>query len=177
MRALKPRRLALDYAAPPRRRRWPGAVALVGSLALAVALVARHDALQQERAALQARLELQQAGARAAPASAARPAGDEAKSVERVTHQLALPWPEMIESVESAANRQVALLQVQPEPGRGLLRVTAEAGTQQAMLDYVRRLGESQALASAHLVSHQVRREGGARPIQFVAQATLRERP
>ncbi len=177
MRPLTPRRLALDYAAPPRRRRWPGAFALAASLILAVAQVARLGELQQERAAVRAPLELLRAGGRAAPASAARPAGDEAKGVERVTRQLALPWPEMIESIESAASRQVALLQIQPEPERGTLRLTAEAGTPQAMLDYVRRLGTSQALTGAHLVSHQVRREGGARPIQFVAQATLREHP
>jgi hypothetical protein len=175
MRRLRP--LALDFAATRRRTNWIGVIALLASIGIATAMVQRWSDISTERAALQARLELLQAGAREAPAGAARPAGDEAKSVQRVTRQLALPWPEMIESIESAASRQVALLQIQPEPERGTLRLTAEAGTPQAMLDYVRRLGESQALAGAHLVSHQVRREGGARPVQFVAQAMLRERP
>ncbi|HEX9395307.1 MAG TPA: hypothetical protein VF943_01080 [Burkholderiales bacterium] len=176
LRGDTPRPLALDYAAPLQRRRWPGAAALAIALAIAAALVIRYGEVQQERAALLARLDLQQAGTRAVRALPARAAGDEAKSIEVVTRQLALPWPEMIESVESAANRQVALLVLQPEPERGTLRLTAEAGTPQAMLDYVRRLGESEALAGAHLVSHQVRRESAARPIQFVAQATLRGR-
>ena len=174
MRRLRP--LALDFVATRRRTNWIGVIALVASIGIATAMVQRLSEISAERAALQARLELQ-AGARATPANATRPAGDEAKGVERVTRQLSLPWPQMIESIESAASRQVALLQIQPEPERGTLRLTAEAGTPQAMLDYVRRLGESQALAGAHLVSHQVRREGGARPIQFVAQATLREHP
>ena len=175
-RAGFPRPLELDYAARPRRP-WTGPAALFAALAIGAAMVARYGEVMQERAALQTRLDLLQAGARAARVPPARAGADEAKSLARVTRQLALPWPDMIEAVEAAANRQVALLQLQPEPERGTLRLTAEAGTPQAMLDYVRRLGESQALAGAHLVSHQVRRENTAFPIQFVAQAALRERP
>jgi len=175
MRRLRP--LALDFVAKRRRAPWVGVAALVASIGIAAAMVQRLGEIAAERTALQARLDLLQAGARAVPPGATRAPGDEAKGVERITRQLALPWPQMIESIEAAAGRQVALLQVQPEPERGLLRVTAEAGTPQAMLEYVQRLGESRALVGAHLVSHQVRREGGARPIQFVAQAALRDSP
>ena len=161
MRAVTPRPLALDFAARPRRP-WIGPAALAAAFAIAAALVTRYGEVVQERAALQAQLELLRAGGSAARAQPAQPGGDEAKSIARVTRQLALPWPEMIEAVEWAASRQVALLQLQPEPERGTLRLTAEAGTPQAMLDYLRRLGESEALAGAYLVSHQVREERAA---------------
>jgi len=170
-----PRRLELDYIAPPRRRRWIGLALLAAALAVAAQAVIRYRDIQQERAALAASLDLLEAGPRLArPVSAARPE-EEAAGIESVLRRLALPWPQMIESVESTASPQVALLQLQPEPERRLLRLTAEAGTPEAMLEYLRRLGESKALTDVHLVSHQIQRDDPSHPVQFVAQASLRD--
>lgn len=171
---MTPFRLELDYLAAPRRRRWIGLALLAAALAVAGHLVVRYLDIQQERTVLAARLELLDAGRRLTrPVHAGRPE-EESKEVESVLRQLTLPWPQMIESVESTASKQVVLLQMQPEPERRLLRLTAEAGTPEAMFDYVRRLGESKALSGVHLVSHQVERDRPSRPIQFVAQASLR---
>lgn len=169
------RRLELDYLAP-RRRPWLGVAILAAAVALAGHLVLRYRGVQLERTALVARLALLETGQRAVrPASAAR-AAQESRDVEAVLRQLALPWPQVIESIEATADPEVALLQLQPEPERRLLRLTAEAGTPEAMLGFVHRLGESRSLSDAHLVSHQLTRDRPARPIQFVAQATLRLR-
>jgi len=168
-------RLELDYVAAPRRPHWPGLALLAVALVGAGVLAARYQDLLQERSALSARLELLDTGRRAArPVNAGR-AEQEAREVQSVLRQLSLPWPQMIESVESTASREVALLQLQPEPERRVLRLTAEAGTSEAMLEYVRRLGESKLLTGAHLISHQVQRENSAHPVQFVAQAALRD--
>ncbi|HZL99505.1 MAG TPA: hypothetical protein VFD43_04555, partial [Planctomycetota bacterium] len=44
-----------------------------------------------------------------------------------VTEQLSLPWGRLFRAVESAATKQVALIALQPESGRGVVRITAEA--------------------------------------------------
>ena len=172
---MKPRRLALDYAAAPPRRGWIGMVLLVAALAAAADAVSRYREVVEERARLQARLELLDTSRRPARAVATGRGQDEARDIATVARRLAVPWAEIIEAVESSASRQVALQQLQPEPERRALRLAAEAESTEAMLDYVRRLDGSGALAGAHLLSHQVRRENAARPIQFVAQAALKD--
>jgi hypothetical protein len=167
------RRIELDYIAPPRRGGWLGLALLAAALALAAQQAIRYRDLVQERTALAARIELEHEHRTSRPGSARRTL-QETRDAEAVLRQLALPWPQMIESVESTASRQVALLGLQPEPERGLLRLTAEAGTPQAMLDYMRRLGDSPALSGVHLVSHRVEPENLSHPVQFVAMASLR---
>jgi len=67
------------------------------------------------------------------------------------------------------------VMQMQPDAQQRLLRLTAEAKSRQAMLQYVRRLGEDRALGDVFLVRDEVRTEQPGRPIQFAVQATLRE--
>lgn len=174
MRVLSQRRLELDYAALPRRG-WSGPLLLAAALAVAGHLVLRYQDVLAERSALSLRLAPIDAGRRVARPASARQLEQEARNAETVLRQLALPWPQMIESVEAAAGRQVTLLQLQPDPERGVLRLTAEAGTPEAMLDCVRRLGESSLLSGAHLASHQVQRESPSQPVRFVALASLRD--
>jgi Tfp pilus assembly protein PilN len=79
--------------------------------------------------------------------------------------------------VEGATTTDVAILQLQPDAPQRQLRLGAEARTQQAMLDYLRRLGASESLADVHVVSHQVQMEDPNRPIQFTVQAQLKGTP
>jgi hypothetical protein len=55
-----------------------------------------------------------------------------------------------------------------------VVKLTAEARTQEAMFAYLRRLAAAKNLGEAHLVSHQVQRDDPQRPIQFSVQAALR---
>lgn len=174
MNRMSPQRIDLDYVVP-RRKRWIGMALLAAALVVAQQLVAGYRDLLQERAALVARIELLDTGRAAARPVSARRLEQDAKGVESVLARLALPWPQMIESVESTAGPQVALLQLQPEPERRLLRLTAQAETPQAMLEYLRRLGEANGLFGVHLVSHRVQRDDPSHPVQFVAQASLRD--
>jgi Tfp pilus assembly protein PilN len=92
-----------------------------------------------------------------------------------VVRQLTLPWAALIGTIEQAASRDVAILQLQPDAEQRLLRLTAEARDREAMFEYLRRLGSAQGLAEVHLVSHQVQREDPQRPIQFAVQAAIKD--
>jgi len=83
--------------------------------------------------------------------------------------------PALIGTLEQAATREVAILQLQPDAEQRLLRLSAEARDREAMFEYLRRLGAAPGLAEVHLVSHQVQLEDPQRPIQFAVQARIRE--
>ncbi|MGH8725599.1 MAG: hypothetical protein ACREU1_12130, partial [Burkholderiales bacterium] len=112
--------------------------------------------------------------------SASRPAravprerlDEQMKSAQATVRQLALPWPQLIDSLERAALKEVAVLHIQPDAQNRVLRVTAEARREELMLEYLRRVGRS--FSEVHLVSHLVREDDPARPIQFSLQASFR---
>lgn len=100
---------------------------------------------------------------------------EEARSAEAVVRQLTLPWASIFATVEQAATREVAILQLQPDAETRVLRLAAETRQREAMFDFLRRLGASPGLADVHLVSHQVQREDPQRPIQFSVQALMKD--
>jgi hypothetical protein len=170
----KPRALELDYLVLRRRPLWPGLLVLVLSAALAFGMLARYREAGLELSRLQTTAGLvggERAAARAVPKEQL---DEEARNAEAVVRQLTLPWAMLIQAVERAATRDVALLQLQPDPASRLLKLSAEARHPQAMFAYVRRLAAADGLAEVHLVGHQVQRDDPQRPIQFSVQASLR---
>lgn len=173
---MRPRRLELDFIAPPRPSRAAGLAVLAVALVMAGALIDRYHEVRLELERIEAR---QGFGAERRPARAAsrERVEEEVKSAEAVLRQLALPWSAIIETVEDAATPDVAVLQMQPDAQQRLLRLGAEARTRQAMLEYLRRLAAAKALAGVHVVSHQVQMEDPQRPVQFTVQAQLKGMP
>ena len=166
-------RVELDYIAPARRASWPGILVLVLAVAVAGVLLARYRDVQHEV------LRLEAASGLIAPPRAARPVtparlDDEARNAEAVVRQLTVPWAALIRTIEQAATREVAILQLQPDAEQRVLRLTAEARSREAMFDYLRRLSQARGLAEVHLVSHQVQRDDPQQPIQFAVQAAMR---
>jgi len=174
---MKAERLELDFVAAPRRAAWPGVLLLVAALLVAGELWQRYRELRLESERLATAH-----GLVATPRGAARPLprerlDEEAKSAEAVARQLALPWARLVETLESAATPEVAVLVLQPDAQSRALRLVAEARHRGAMFDYLKRLSEAPALAEVHIVSHQVRMDEPQRPIQFAVQAALRVQP
>jgi len=167
-------RVELDYIAPARRASWPGLLILGISIVMAGYLVTRYRDAQIEVVRLEAASGLiapQRAAAK--PVTPAR-LEEEARSAEAVVRQLTVPWASLIRTIEQAATKEVAILQLQPDAEQRMLRLTAEARSRDAMFDYLRRLSQARGLAEVHLVSHQVQRDDPQQPIQFAVQAAMR---
>ena len=162
--------LQLDFVAPRRGGRVAGFAVLAASLVLAGAILFKYDETRKRLRQLDTVQALLSAP-RAAPRAHAEA---EIKSAQAAVRQLALPWAQLIDSLERAATREVALLNIQPDAQNRVLRVTAEARRQELMLEYLRRLSATGAFAEVHLVSHQVREDDPARPVQFAVQASFR---
>lgn len=173
--ALNVRRAALelDLIAPPRRPRWIGWLVLAASLLVACEMFLRLREAQERIARVDAVQALvgDPRPARVLPRAQLE---EQIKDAQAVLRQLALPWGQLVESLESASTPDVAVLQVQPDAHSRVLRVTAEAKGEDTMFRYLRRLGAAEGFSDVHLVSHQVREDDPRRPLQFSVQASFR---
>jgi len=165
--------LQLDFVVPRKRGRLAGLFVLGVALALAGALVVKYQEAQQRLHELDA-VEALLSGARPAPAIPRERLDAEMKSAQATVRQLALPWGQLIDALERASTKEVAVLHIQPDAQSRVVRVTAEARGEELMLQYLRRLASSGSFAEVHLLSHQVREDDPARPIQFSLQASFR---
>jgi hypothetical protein len=163
--------LQLDFVAPRRKGRSLGVAVLVLALVLAGHLVVKFHETQQRLQSLEA-AEALLGGPRPARAAPREKLDEQMKSAQAIVRQLALPWPQLVDSLERASMKEVAVLHIQPDAQSRVLRVTAEARREELMLEYLRRLGGS--FAEVHLLSHQVREDDPRRPIQFSVQASFR---
>jgi len=144
------------------------------ALALSAVVLERYRDVRDDLARLQAQAGLVLPGGRATRALPKERLDEQAKSAEAVVRQLTLPWASLIGAIEQAATRDVAILQLQPDAEKGLLRLTAEARNREAMFEYLKRLGAARELTNVVLVSHQVQMDEPQQPIQFAVQALLR---
>ena len=174
---MKPRRLELDYVATPRRPLWLGMLVLAIALGIGAALFARYQDARLELARLEATASLVSPPRQAARAVPKERLDEEVRAAEAVVRQLTLPWAALIETIERAATREVAVLQLQPDAHTRVLRLTAEAHNREAMFAYVRRLAAAQSLAEVHVVSHQVQQDDPQKPIQFSVHAAIKAAP
>ena len=174
---MKPRAVELDYIAPRRRPIWLGALTLGVALGLAGVLFVQYRDTHLQLARLQAEAGLLGGERRPARTISKERLEEEVKAAEIVVRSLTLPWAALVETLERAATRDVALLQLQPDAQNRVLRLTLEARSREAMFDYTRRLGSSGLLADAHILSHQVLTDNPQRPVQFAVQAQLRDPP
>jgi Tfp pilus assembly protein PilN len=174
---MRPRPLELDYVARPRAARTLGMLVLALGIVAAGLLVERYRAVNLELQQVETQRSLLGSQRLALRASSPRQLDEEAKRVESVLRQLALPWGAIIESVEDASTADVALLQLQPDAQQRQLRLGAEARSQQAMLEYLQRLAATRGLTEVHVINHQVRSEDPQHPVRFTVQASLQGLP
>lgn len=174
---MKPRPLELDYLVPLRRPLWLGALVLGGALGLAAVLGMQYRETQLELQRLEATAGVLGAERKPARAMPKERLDAEVKAAEAVVKSLTVPWASLIEALERASTKEVALLQLQPDAQNRTLRLTLEARSREAMFDYVRRLNASRTLGEAHLLNHQVQADDPQRRIQFSIQAVMRDSP
>lgn len=159
-----------------RSPRWPGWAVL----ALGVALGADTGVRVREASAALAQANAPADAARTAgrPRQAADPATQqEWLAVQRALADLALPWEALFASLEASLGPNVALLSIDPDPAREVLRMGGEARDFAALLDFVERLQVTPALADVHLLSHEIRTDVAQRPYRFLLAARWRTQP
>jgi len=165
--------MRLDFAATESGASWSGILMLVLGLAAAGLIVGDYQRLLASAERIEAELGRLSAPRRGAePARDARKQGEAVARSNEVAHELSRRWDRVFLALESAKAPDVALLAIEPDPRKGVLRVTAEAKGKNAMLDYVNRLQAAQSLQRVMLESHEVMAQVPEKPVRFVVTAS-----
>ncbi|WP_295993253.1 PilN domain-containing protein [Rugamonas sp.] len=126
---------------------------------------AREHQLQHQRERLATRL--------AAPATAiAAPIpAPQAAFVNAAIMQLNLPWRDLQDAVAAATPPNVALLALEPDARKQLLKLSAEARNADDMVAYIEQLKQQELFSSVVLTRHEINEQDPNRPLRFDLEA------
>lgn len=170
---------ALDLDLAPRRvvSQRAKALALLLSVSVLVYTGTVYSRLESERSDLDAkrssaqRIQIADSVNDTASLERAAARADEMRYANQVVRRLTFPWDQLFNEMEVSVDEQVVLLGVEPDADKRHVKITAEARTLSAMLDYARRLRASAVLHRAFLQSHQMRPQDAGTPVRFVLVA------
>jgi len=100
----------------------------------------------------------------------------QAQFVNSAIGQLNLPWRDLQDAVLAATPRQIALLALEPEPRKQLLKLTAEAKSSDDMVAYVAQLKQQELFSSVTLIRHEINEQDANRPLRFQVEAIWQAR-
>jgi hypothetical protein len=168
---------ALDLDLVRRRPAWPAWLMLAVGVALAGEALYDYANLSDELA----QIERRRAGMQLAASKPKEPVSEqmqrEIDAARQVLRELALPWEALFHSIEGAIGNDTALMAIEPDAGKRVVRVSGEARNYLAILSFMVRLEETQALTGVHLLNHQIRDDVAQRPYQFTLSASWRTLP
>ena len=170
-------RMELDFVRRPLR---------IGAALLGVGILAAAFSLQQYFA-ITAEIAARESAADASPRAPARELAGAAVDLEqlrarllaanRILEKRTVPWDALFRDIESASDKQVGLLSVQPEPAARLVRITGEAHDAAALAAYIERLEQKASLGNVYLTGHELRQEQGRTVIRFALSANWTAEP
>jgi len=169
-----PRPVRLDFVAPVHQAPLAGAALCAVGLAAAIALGVAFDRQLAERSRLDAELGARPQQRRSAPTPESLKSAAEAATVER---ELSVPWTRVLAELEAASrdsSSTVALLHVEPDAGKQLVRITAEVRALPDALTYLKRLQKSAVLRYPMLESHERRKDDPEHPVLIKLSAEWR---
>lgn len=102
----------------------------------------------------------------------AKRVAEEVKVADSIAGRLTLPWADLFDALEASSMSNVALLAIEPDVAKRVLRITAEAKTKNDMLAYVDKLNEDRRLLNVHLMEHQLQPTTPGEPVRFSIQAS-----
>ncbi len=171
--------VTLDFAARRVRTTFPGVVILVlGVSSLAGAAIEYRNSVMK-RAALELRLAALVTTNDRRPVNPATMAQANAEAA-RVMRELGAPWTRMLSELESASHDtegQVAVLAVEPDHQKHLIRISGESKDLPLALAYLERLKKSRSLRFPMLDSHEIVADDAEHPVRFAMTAQWREQP
>jgi Tfp pilus assembly protein PilN len=173
-------RLRLDFGRPQPAVTLSGTLhgrlVLAAGVALAVALFVHYQDLAEETDTAETRVKrLARSVAPGRLDRGSREAmAEEIRRVNQAAARLTIPWDSLFKTVETAADKSVALLSLQPNFQKRELKIAGEAEDYGAVLKYIERLEQGGALTGVRLVSHEVVVRPNAMRMRFELSAGWR---
>ena len=162
-------------------RRAP--LTLAGTLLLVVGVLGTAGAwieyrqLEASRAGLELKLAAVNRSKHRDPAQDARNASL-TQEAGKIAQELTTPWTPLLAELEAASQdsaSDIALLSVEPDASKHIVRVTGESRDLPRVLAYVGRLQTSALLRYPMLENHEVRSDDPQRPVRFAVSAEWRQ--
>lgn len=175
------KRLQIDFAPNSARR----AVARTAALAWLLAMVGvvgcvsgtlRVSSLMQQHRALD--LDAQNVQAKLAERALRKPLlrkfdipEAQAGAVNSAILQLNLPWRDVLDAVQSATPNSVALLALEPDAKKRLLKGVAEVKASDGMIAYIEQLKQQPFFDAVVLTRHETNEQDPNKPLRFQFEA------
>ena len=112
------------------------------------------------------------AARRPPPAPVVTAADSRIDAINVAISDLNLPWQTLFSSLEQVKPKNVALLGLEPNPGKHVLRIFAETKQAEDMLEFVRLIRQQPQFTDAVLVKHEVYMQDPNRPLRFSVEAS-----
>jgi Tfp pilus assembly protein PilN len=167
----------LDFLAD-RRFNWAGSFAIITGAVVLIFMVWTYQDLSYKLNSQQIKiLKLKEQGKSLLAPTVAQPrdieqSNRETKHANAVILALSLPWKEFFEALEASQTSEVAVLTIEPNAQKGVVRISAEAKKMDSMLAYVASLQKITMFHDVLVMSHQIQDQDPQKPIRFVIQAS-----
>ena len=146
-----------------------GIALCAGGIWFAMQMAEQRAAREQQIAQLRA----SQAALSKRPARVAEVAIPEAQAVavNAAILRLNVPWRELEDAIGAATPANIALLALDPDPKKQVLKITAEARNSDDMVGYVQALKQQEFFTGAALARHEIGEQDPNHPIRFQVEA------
>jgi len=179
--------LRIDFAPPSLARTWFHTSRTSRALAGAALILALAAGVQAWRLVEQRRVDAEQVARvvqrHAAPVQAAPAAARmlvtaaQAAAVNAAVLQLNLPWRDLHDAIGAATPATVALLALEPDAHKHMVRITAEARGSDEMIGYVEQLQQQAWFTNVALTHHETNDVDPNKPIRFQIEAQWAAQP
>jgi len=87
--------------------------------------------------------------------------------INAAIQQLNLPWSDLFDAIEAATPANIALIAIEPDAKKHLIKGTAEALNSDDMLAYVEQLKKQPLFVNVVLIKHEVNQQDQYKPYRF----------
>lgn len=154
--------LRIDFCRSPPTPRWVAPLLLAVALGFAgdvgFSFFNSHHLMQKNEAAL-AQVEPRNYMQRGTYKPAKNASAEEIALARDTLQRLSTPWEKLFGALESAADEQVALLAIEPDPRAGTVVISGDSKDYLAALTYVLNLSRAEALSHVQLARHEVKND------------------
>lgn len=95
----------------------------------------------------------------------------QAKAVNAAIAQLNLPWHQLLDALEAATPPNIALLTIEPDAKKHLVKGMAEAKTSDDMIAYIESLKKQATFQNVVLTKHEINEQDPNKPLRFQFEA------
>ena len=177
------RAISLDYHNNRRNWHWSDILILAGGLSLAAYVGIHYVNVASEIDSLEAKqTELARQSNRDAidsrlTALDAQQLKTEIKQANEVLARLSMPWETLFKDMDSSRRDQVALLSIEPDAEKRVIKIMGEAKDLDAMLGYIRLLQKKASLTDVYLQNHHIEQQTAEKPVRFALIASWMIKP